>query len=37
MKPTKERFIEYTIAIVEGKDLSEFSDIVEWLKESLNK
>jgi len=37
MKPTKERFINYTIAISEGWDLEEYSDVVEWLREAIRK
>ena len=37
MKPSRERFILYTIAITDGSDLEEFSDVVEFLREAMGK
>lgn len=35
MKPTLDRFFAYTDAILKGEDLTEFSDVVEWLRERI--
>jgi hypothetical protein len=37
MEATSERFIKYCEAILEGRDLSEFAEMVEFIKDRIDK